>query len=256
MNRPFIDDPSAYSSGEAYHKRRLDHLLTLGKITTIEHEEEEDATLTHEEIFCFKHKFVRNQWSASFQIKEASNEATVLWKIEKNYNEWMRKNETTSLDQKEKIYKAMCVSKQTTKEALTVSEFHRFNEWHQANIGSSRWSWFDPLNEKEFKQFIDKLTVDSIRNFNINGSFEEAGCIIWKGQRSNRSGVPEFRRIDPDRKKRTKHPVKYLYHFHREKIRDERGFVFMRTCDSEHCVNPFHFDYVSNSAAHKRRRLK
>ena len=254
MKKPFINDPSAYSTGEEYRQRRTEHLLTLGRITTKENKAEE--ALTPGEFMEFKKKFIRNQWPDSFKMREASNDATVLWKIEKEYNDWTVFNEKTSLVKKEEMYNAMRLKQHVTKDLLAVAEFKRFAEWNQNNYTTRQWSWLSPLSDKEFKQFVDKLQVDSVRSYNATGSFEECGCVIWKGQCSNRSGAPQFRRIDPTNTKRTKHPVKFLYHFHREKVCDGQGFVFKKICESDKCVNPYHYDYLTAVSAHKRRRLK
>jgi hypothetical protein len=254
MTTPFINDPAAYSSPEEYHKERTKHLLTLGHVAIKEHEEEE--TLTHDEFMAFKKMFVRKQWPCSFQMKEESNEATVLWKIEKDYKEWALREAAVPSVKKEEMYNAMRLQQQLKRNELTIDEFKRFTEWNDKNFATRQWSWLGPLNDTEFKKFTDKLLVGSVRSFIANGSFESCGCVLWKGQRSNRSGVPEFRRINPEKKKRSSNPARLLYHFHREKIREGKGFVLFKNCSSEQCVNPFHYDYLTAASAHKRRRLK
>ena len=253
MTTPFIDDPAAYPSRDEYQQKRTQHLLTLGR-TSVQ-EQDEDETLTHDEFMAFKKGFIRNQWPVSFQLKENSNEATVLWKIEKAYKAWLAINAAETPEKKEQRYNAMRHQQQLARDDLTVDEFKRFAMWNDANFPTRQWSWLDPLNGAEFAKFSDKLQTGSIRSFITHGSFENCGCITWKGQRSNRSGVPEFRRINPAKKKRSSNPARLLYHFHRERIRSGAGFVLSKNCSGQQCVNPFHYDYLTAARGNKRRRL-
>jgi len=159
-------------------------------------------------------------------------------------------------DEKTMMFKRTQYNRQSKAQELAFDEFKRFKEWQDVATLPihHEWSWLCPLSDKELKQLADKIEARSIRKYIEVGTFEDCGCFMWKGQVSNRSGVPEFRRKDYAGKTRTRNPAKLLYHFHREKCLESNRMN--RLCENTRCCNPYHYEFVTNASTHKRRRVK
>ena len=144
----FIDDPSLYSSSEEYSRKKLEYSQQL--MAACEKEEEIYVKkLDANEKKLFKRMFELRLWPASFRIKEESEEATKLYKMDKEYKLWRKQNENVSSDIAEKVFKAVKEKKDELVEKNIIDRMKRFRVWYKEYV-DEEWSPLEPLSDKEF----------------------------------------------------------------------------------------------------------
>jgi len=257
MSSPFIDDLSVYESVDKYmeHKLAFNQQVNEYAVKMNEVEQDEHRALDDIEKIQFHEQFHILIWPKGFKLLRESQEATALYHADKKFSDWRKLYPDASHNDIDLHYHAMKKKQQEIHETMVKENHQEFKEYYKQMIAKGHWNYLSLLNDKEFKRLCSFLQPVDVRQFINAGSFSRNRCVKWEGP-INIHHKPLFTRMDENKKRKSVHPAKLLFHYHvampesRPLCSTDRTMNIFNTCGCKMCVNPNHNEYRKRKRKH------